>query len=214
MIRERVKRLLAPYRYPQPVPELGADRLYLYLDALWRARALPGAIVEVGCFQCATSAWAFRFLTAIGSPRPYLCFDTFTGFPDEQFAHDVRLGTSASRRTGFRANSPELVRRLLDQWQCPSIQLVQADIVAMPAAALPDTIAVALIDVDLEMPTLAALEKVYPRLVPRGIILVDDCTANDTFRGARIAYSRFVQERQLPERYVFGMGCIGETTGP
>lgn len=213
MIRERIKRLLAPLRYPNPVPELGADRLYLYLDALWRARALPGAVVEIGCFQCATSAWAFRFLQAIGTPRPYVCFDTFSGFPDEQFENDVRLGTKASHRAGFRANSPELVRQLLEQWKCQAIQLVQGDIVAMPATVLPDTIAVALIDVDLETPTLAALEKVYARLVPGGIILIDDCAENDLFRGARVAYRRFAQDHQLLEHYVFGMGCVGETTG-
>ncbi len=213
MIRERIKRLLAPLRYPHPVPELGADRLYLYLDALWRSRALPGAVVEIGCFQCATSAWAFRFLQSIGAPRPYLCFDTFSGFPAEQFDNDVRLGTNASHRGGFRANSPELVRQLLEQWQCGAIQLVQADIVALPATALPDAIAVALIDVDLETPTLAALEKVYARLVPAGVILVDDCTENDMFRGARVAYQRFVADHGLPERYAFGMGVVGETTG-
>jgi hypothetical protein len=214
MMRERIKRLLAPLRYPHPVPELGTDRLYLYLDALWRARALPGAVVEIGCFQCATSAWAFRFLQSIDTPRPYVCVDTFRGFPGEQFDNDVRLGTKRSHRAGFSANSPELVRRLLDQWKCQAIQLVQADVVAMPAMALPDAIAVALIDVDLETPTLAALEKVYARLVPHGIILVDDCAENDMFRGARVAYRRFVEDHQLPERYVFGMGCIGETTGP
>ena len=213
MIRERIKRLLAPLRYPHPVPELSNDRLYLYLDALWRTRALPGAAVEIGCFQCATSAWAFRFLQAIGAPRPYLCFDTFSGFPADQFDNDVRLGTKDSHRTGFRANSPELVRRLLAQWKCDAIQLVPSDIVALPASALPETIAIALIDVDLETPTRAALDKVYPRLAPNGIILVDDCAENDMFRGARVAYRQFVRDHRLPERYVFGMGCIGETTG-
>jgi len=213
MIRERIKRLLAPLRYPHPVPELSNDRLYLYLDALWRTRALPGAAVEIGCFQCATSAWGYRFLNAIGAPRPYICVDTFSGFPDEQFNNDVRLGTKASHRAGFRANSQALVRQLLEQWQCDGIQLVQADIVALPATALPDAIAVALIDVDLETPTLAALDMVYARLAPNGIILVDDCAENDMFRGARVAYRRFVQDHQLPERYVFGMGCIGQTTG-
>jgi hypothetical protein len=213
MIRERLKRLLAPLRYPHPIPELGNDRMYLYLDALWRTRELSGSVIEIGCFQCATSAWAFRFLTAIGRPKPYLCFDTFSGFLDEQFSNDVRLGTKPAHRAGFRANSPELVRRLLRQWRCEAIQLIEADIVAMPAQALPAAIAVALIDVDLETPTRAALDKVYPRLSPNGIILVDDCSENDMFRGARLAYQAFVAEHHLPEIYVFGMGCIGSTTG-
>jgi O-methyltransferase len=215
MIRERLKRILAPYRYPQPVPELGVDRLYLYLDTLWRARALPGAIVEVGCFQCGTSAWAQRFLDAIGSPRPYVCIDTFAGFVDEQFAGDVRLGTRPSHRGGFKASSPALVRQLLEQWNCPSIQLMQADIVALPADRLPEHISVALIDVDLDEPTFAALDKIYPRLVPGGAILVDDCSdaPSNPFRGARVGYERFVRQRDLPERFALGMGCVDARVG-
>lgn len=209
MLYERLKRLIAPLRYPHPVPELSVDRLYLYLDTLWNTRAVPGAIVEIGCFQCGTSAWASRFLQAIGDRRPYICIDTFSGFPDDQFSHDVALGTHESRRRGFRANSPDLVRQLLARWKCQSIRLVQADIVTMSAAELPDAIAVALIDVDLHVPTRTALEKVYPRLAPHGAILIDDCVDNNLFRGAKIGYRQFVSDHHLPERYVFGMGCIG-----
>ena len=209
LLAERVKRLLAPLRYPQPVPELDVDRLYLYLDTLWHTRDVPGAVVEIGCFQCGTSAWAARFLRSIGRPRPYVCVDTFSGFPDDQFRDDVRVGTDASHRRGFGANSRALVAQLLERWECSSIQLVQADIVALAAETLPEHIAVALVDVDLQAPTRAALEKIHPRLAPHGAILVDDCAENGSFRGARLAYSEFVAEHRLPERYAFGMGCIG-----
>jgi len=210
MIRERLKRLLAPIRYPQPVPELGVDRLYLYLDTLWHTRQIAGAVVEVGCFQCGTSAWAYRFLDEIGSARAYVCVDTFAGFVDEQFAGDVRLGTRASYRRGFKENSAALVRQLLDQWQCPSIELLEADIVALQPDRLPQQIAVALVDVDLDEPTFAALEKIYARLVPGGVVLVDDCSDAPTnpFRGARVGYERFVRGHGLPERFAFGMGRV------
>ena len=69
LLAERVKRLLAPLRYPQPVPELDVDRLYLYLDTLWHTRDVPGAVVEIGCFQCGTSAWAARLSPTSGSGR-------------------------------------------------------------------------------------------------------------------------------------------------
>ena len=88
----------------------------------------------------------------------------------------------------------------------------QADIVALAPETLPDRIAVALVDVDLQAPTRAALEKIYPRLAPDGAMLVDDCAENGSFRGARVAYREFVAEHRLPERYLFGMGYIGRAS--
>ncbi len=197
----------------QPLPELRPEHMYLYLDALYRTRELPGAAVEVGCFQCSTSAWAVRMLRAMGVGREYVCVDTFGGFVDAQFDQDVRRGTARTHRRGFRFNSPGLVRRLLVRWGVQEIRLVPADIVELPPAHLPDRIAVALVDVDLEDPTYAALEKLHPRLAPGGTILVDDCSVDpdNPYRGARVGYGRFVRQHRLPERYVFGMGVIGDT---
>ena len=210
-IRERVKRVLEPVLYRRPVPELPPERLYLFCDALWQSRALPGTVVEVGCFQCGTSAWAFSMLKAIGVNRSYLGIDTFRGFNSEQFLRDAQWGTSPIKARGFQANSRVLVERMLQRWDCSAIQLIEADIVDMPASLLPDRIAVALVDVDIEAPTRAALEKLHPLMVPGGTILVDDCDKDpaNPFRGARVAYERFVAEHGLPERYLFGMGCVG-----
>ena len=212
-MRVWLKHALVPLLYRRPVPELPPERLYLLLDALLQTRALPGAVVEVGCFQCGTSAWAYRMIGALELTRPYVCVDTFDGFVASQFSSDVAVGTAPSRREGFRGNSPAFVRRLLDHWGVGEIELVPADIVALAETRLPAQVAVALLDVDLEAPTYAALEKIYPRLVPGGIILVDDCSdaAANPFRGARLAFQRFVRERGLPERFAFGMGCITRT---
>jgi O-methyltransferase len=205
-----LKHALIPLLYRRPVPELPPERLYLLLDALLQTRALPGAVVEVGCFQCGTSAWAYRMIRALDVKRSYVCVDTFGGFVASQFSRDVDVGTAPSRREGFRANSPAFVRRLLDHWGVSEIQLLPADIVALAGTDLPGEIAVALLDVDLDAPTYAALEKIYPRLVAGGIILVDDCSddASNPFRGARLAFQRFVRERGLPEQFTFGMGII------
>jgi hypothetical protein len=196
---------------PRPMPELTPSHLYLYLDTLWRTRGLPGAIVEVGCFQCGTAATASEMLRDAGVAREYVCVDTFGGFVDAQFSHDEQVGTAGALRHGFTLNSPRLVRRFLRRWGADEIRLVEADVVALPPSSLPGQIAVSLIDVDLEEPTYAALGKIYPRLVEGGAILVDDCGADpakNPYRGARLAYQRFVREHGLPERYQFGMALI------
>jgi O-methyltransferase len=202
-LKTLLKRAFYPWLYPQPMPYLKKERLYLYLDTLYATRNVPGAVVEIGCFHGATAAYAHGFLRGIECPRVYLCVDTFGGFPERQFAEDVKLGTTPFRRLTFSANSKSLVRKLLNHWGCQSIELLQADVVHLDAEALPEKIAVALIDVDLVEPTTAALLKIMPRMAPGGVILVDDCDLAH-YKGARIATERVAPNAQ----FRFGMGII------
>ena len=202
-LKRAAHKSLSPWLYRNPEPQLQTDRLYLYLDTLYKTRDVPGAIVEVGCFQGGTATYAFRFLKRINCEREYLCVDTFSGFPQDQFEEDVKLGTSNALAKGFSGNSQAFVRKLLDQWDCPSIKLLEADIVALEAARLPDKIAVALIDVDIAKPTEAALLKILPKMSAGGIILVDDCD-QIPFKGARQATEKIAPKAE----YRFGMGII------
>src|SRR5581483_4350510 len=138
--------------YRSPEPQLQTERLYLYLDTLYQTRNIAGAIVEVGCFQGGTAAYAFRFLKRIHCERRYMCIDTFAGFPKDQFAEEVKLGTSETLIKGFSGNSKPFVRKLLNQWGCSEVELLQSDIVKLDDSQLPHKIAVALIDVDLAGP--------------------------------------------------------------
>jgi predicted O-methyltransferase YrrM len=90
------------------------------------------------------------------------------------------------------------------------VEVVEGDIVELAESALPSEISVCLMDVDLAIPIQAGLKKIYPRLVPGGIVLVDDCEdEGDTeWAGARVGYRRFVEEAGLPERYDSGFGVI------
>jgi hypothetical protein len=202
-LKTLLKGAFYPWLYPQPMPYLKKERLYLYLDTLYKTRTVPGAVVEIGCFHGATAAYAHGFLRGIECPRAYLCVDTFGGFVEQQFAEDVKLGTTASRRQTFSANSKSLVRKLLNHWGCQAIELLQADVVHFDADALPEKIAVALIDVDLVEPTTAALLKIIPRMAPGGVILVDDCDLAH-YKGARMATERVAPKAQ----FEFGMGII------
>ena len=202
-IKTSIKHVLSRWLYRHPAPSLKTERLYLYLDALYQTRNLSGAVVEVGCFQGGTTAFAHRFLQAIGCPRRYVCVDTFGGFPKRQFTEDEKLGTESFLASAFSANSKSLVRKILDRWGCSSVELIQADIVMLDDSLLPEKIAVALIDVDIAEPTFTALKKIAPRMVSGGFILIDDCDMA-SFKGARIATEKFAPNAQ----YEFGMGII------
>lgn len=207
-VRVAARRVRARLFTRKPEAVLQPERLYLYLDALWKRRDLPGAVVEIGCYRGGTSLLASRFLRRSGFPRRYIAYDTFGGFVADQFHADVKLGTPGDFRRHFADNSLALVRRSLDRYDGKEIELVQGDIATLPDSALPDQIAVALVDVDLDIPVHRALERVLPRMVKGGIIFVDDCPENYSWAGARVGYTRFVDAMHLPERYSMGLGII------
>jgi O-methyltransferase len=200
---------LAPERFiPQPASGLQPERLYLYLDALWNRRELPGYALEVGCYRGGTAALASSMLRRTGFARRYRCIDTFGGFVSDQFDADVKHGTPEAFRNFFASTSLPMVRRLLDHYGCQDVELVQGDINKVPESALPEQIAVCLLDVDLEVPTHRGLERIYPRLVEGGIILVDDCPESTNWVGARVGYRNFVRAHGLDEVYQMGMGIL------
>lgn len=207
-VRVAARRLGARLFTRKPEAVLQPERLYLYLDALWKRRDLPGAVVEIGCYRGGTSLLASRFLRRSGFPRRYIAYDTFGGFVEDQFHADVKLGTPTDFRRHFADNSLALVRRSLDRYDGKEIELVQGDIATLPDSALPDQIAVALVDVDLDIPVHKALERILPRMVKGGIVFVDDCPENYSWAGARVGYKRFVDAMHLPERYSMGLGII------
>lgn len=195
-------------RLRPPQPELQPERLYAYLDAIWRRRDVAGDVLEIGCFRGGTTRLAYRFLRSIGCPKRYVALDTFDGFVGPQFEQDRRHGTPGRLRTGFSINDVEAVRRSLRADGCEDVEILRGDIAAIPDAALPASVAICLIDVDLAIPTYAGLSRVVDRLTPGGVVLVDDCDPQNEYAGALVGYRNFVRERKLPEEYFMRMGLV------
>jgi hypothetical protein len=207
-LRATVKhRVLGPLLYRHPPVGLQPDRLYAWHDALLRTGDVPGAVVEVGCNVGGTAAVSWRLLERVGIPRRYVAVDTFSGFVLDQFDADVELGNDPGNRHMFADNSQALTRAVLDRHGAHGVELLRGDITTLDADALPRVVAAALVDVDLADPVYAALDRLWPRLSPGGIILVDDCPERCDWQ-ARAGYRRFVEERGLPERYTFEMGVV------
>jgi len=208
-VRQALKRAarsaLVPviYRYPPSV--LAPERLYVLLHYLTQTKQVPGAVVEVGCNLGGTAVVAKQMLNGLGITKPYICIDTFDGFVGEQFERDVALGTPVENRHSFSSSSRSLVAKILHQHDCDDITLVQGDIVTIADDALPAQCSLVLADVDLTEPTYFTLKRLWPRLAPNGVLLVDDCAEGTNWK-ARIGYSRFCEEHGLAECYMHGMG--------
>ena len=206
-IRRMARGLLTPILYRYPPSGLAPERLYLMLHHVIQTKDVKGPVVEIGCNLGGTTIFARRMMDRLGIRKAYICIDTFDGFVDKQFATDVALGTPSVDQRMFSGSSRKLVEKILRQHHCEDVKLIQGDITTLPDGAFPEECSLALIDVDLTEPTLASLQRLWPRLSPGGTVLVDDCAEQTSWK-ARLAYSRFCREVNQAEQYQYGMGIL------
>ncbi len=206
-LKRMARNALAPLLYRYPPFTLAPERLYLFMHTLIETRAIPGAVVEIGCNLGGTAIIARKMLRRLEMDKQYICIDTFDGFIDAQFAADTARGTPAHDRTLFSGNSRVLVGRIMDQHGCDDVTLIEGDVAGVPDADLPDRCSVVLLDVDLIEPTLTALQRFWPRLATGGVMLVDDCGEQSSWK-ARVAYTRFCKAEGLKPAFRYGMGVL------
>lgn len=208
------KHLTLPIFYRFAPVDLHPARLSVWLEVLRKTQDVPGDVVEIGIMSGGTAIFGSKMLDKLrgssGSKR-YLALDTFNGFAAAHYSYDAEnLGISATHSSrAFSANSKGLVKRILKFHGCAGmVDLVEADISAMPPDQLPKQVSACLLDVDLSKPTYDGLKKIWPRLSPGGVIVVDDCSENNRGWRAIKGYRDFCAEERLPEEYQFNAGIV------
>ena len=158
---------------------------------------LGGAYVEIGCAWGAFTVYVNRHLIGFGPPPPgyrYFCIDTFSGFTAADKAGERKRGLGFSF-DDFDFNSKRLFEEAMRENHLEGIvEVIQADAVTFDYEQLPP-VAFALVDVDLHVPVLAGLRGIWARLLPGGIVAVDDCNPDHPkWNGAYQAYVEFCEE--------------------
>ncbi|MBN4056218.1 class I SAM-dependent methyltransferase [Rhodothermus sp. AH-315-K08] len=140
-----------------------------------------GAIVECGVYKGASlSRFAmFRELLEPEGNRELVAFDSFGAFPETEFEGDKYLRDRFVRVAGLDSISREQMMSVLHQKKCENgVQLHEGDIcktVPKVVGERPDLqIALLNLDVDLYEPSVVVLEHLFPRIVPGGILILDD----------------------------------------
>lgn len=159
------------------------------------AAAAPGDFCEIGCYRGYTTVFLNRHLDDVASHKRYWALDTFGGFVAGDVAHEktARGKNSADDQRAlakFTINSKEWFEATMRQ---NAITRVTAHAGAVQDFVFPERVrfCFALIDVDLHLPTKAALEKLWPQMSPGGVMVVDDCHPNHVYDGSRQALEEF-----------------------
>lgn len=148
-----------------------ADRLRVIADELaaLTARGLPGPVVELGCYRGAMALWIRSVLDSLGDrDREIHVYDSFQGMPAPGVEDSDHLAAGELR------SSPDDVRATHAAWGRPAPVIHPGWFDETIPKELPDEIAFAYLDGDFYDSTLTGLKHCVTRLVPTGVLLVDD----------------------------------------
>jgi O-methyltransferase len=168
------------------------SRLYLLYQWLGTTLGLEGECIEVGSYRGGTAKLVSEMLLRHRPEVELHLFDTFEGMPEQLSLDEVGM------RGAFADTSLQQVQRLLAN--NPMVSLHQGIFPAsMPKGFDTKRFRFAHIDVDIESSVLDCLAFIYPRMVPGGVIVIDDY-GHPNCPGATRAVEQFF--RNAPHRVV------------
>lgn len=140
---------------------------------------LPGHVVECGVFKGASLVRfaTFRELLENEHSRKIIGFDAFGRFPAAVDAADAKFVAQFEAAAGDGISIEEL-RCVLEHKKFANVELVPGDVcrtVPQYVADHPELkISLLHVDVDIYEPTAVALEHLFHRVVPGGLVVLDD----------------------------------------
>jgi hypothetical protein len=169
--------------------------------------AIPGAIVECGVWRGGSMMAAARTLLAHGqTDRELWLYDTFEGMTSPRSCDVDYLGRDAAHLLATESRDEDVsiwcvspldtVKHNLNSTGYPPhrIRYVVGDVQETLKNQRPDAIALLRLDTDWYESTRCELEQLFPRLVPGGILLVDDY---GHWRGCRRAVDEYFAEHHV-----------------
>jgi len=168
--------------YQRGMRAAGADyQIYWRLHiALWAARTsihVEGDFIECGVNKGFVSSAIMLDLNWNDVGRRFYLLDTFAGI-DDRFVSDVEKDAGSLDRnqknleSGFYTKSVDSVRQNFAEWR--DAVIVQGAIPETLPEIKSDRVAFLHLDMNCSPPEIAALEYIWPKMSPGGVVLLDD----------------------------------------
>lgn len=188
--------------YVRPFTALSPERIIAFRDAVVYVErfGIEGAIVECGVWRGGAIMAAAKTLINLGTTgREIYLFDTFEGMtPPEDLDTDLHGRDAASQFEIIRmAASLDEVTRNVGSTGYPSdrVHYVKGRVEDTLPERAPDRIAILRLDTDFYESTRVEFEHLVPRLVPNGVLIIDDY---GHWMGARRATDEFLAATNRP----------------
>ncbi len=156
-------------------------KLIAHYELYKKAQNLPGVIVECGVFKGVSLIRFAMFRHLLGGfhSKKIIGFDSFGLFPETHFTDDIPLRDKFIQTAGQESIScNQLISVLKYKNVLENIELVEGNILE----TVPDyvkkhpelKISLLNLDTDVYEPAVTVLEYLFPKLVRRGVLIVDD----------------------------------------
>ncbi|HTI85272.1 MAG TPA: TylF/MycF/NovP-related O-methyltransferase [Alphaproteobacteria bacterium] len=162
---------------------------------------IPGAFVECGVWKGGTMMMVASTLVALGATdRKLYLYDTYEGHPKPDEKLDVDLHGHRAVDDWFpqwMEVSEDAVRDNMARTGYPmeNVVLVKGRVEDTLPQHAPDTVALLRLDVDWHSPCRHALEHLFPRLSPDGLLILDDY---GHYQGFRTAVDEYLESARSP----------------
>jgi len=188
---------------------INITRFLAHYELYRMVKEIPGCIVECGVYQ-GNSLFAFAKFLEIFHPgdriRNVIGFDSFKGLRDFQ-KEDGPMYPNRSKVEGgwdagyFRDAFHQLMELYhADQFvpQAPRIKMIEGDIKETVPKYVEENpglrISLLHLDVDIFEPNLVALENLYPRVVPGGLVVLDEYAMTE-WGGESAAFEKYFGDK-------------------
>jgi len=155
-----------------------------------RALSLPGDFVECGVWRGVSFAVVTDYLDFATVPKTLYLYDTFEGIPAAY--------NSENLSNAVYAKEPDLHDKVVARFaKYPNVRIVKGVVPDTFAEVVPETISLLHIDMNSSAAEVAALEVLYDRVVPGGVIVLDDFGWRPYVRQT-VAEIDFMERRGVP----------------
>ncbi len=162
----------------QPSGPTGAANINILCEMIERTCRLDGDIADCGVFIGGSTIGMGLYMRERGIAKTIYGFDSFEGFDEESAAKDMELGGVKNEDRhlhGFSSTSFEKVVAKVNRYHLQSVKLVKGYFSeSLPTLSSSVRFCFAHLDVNLYDFYKQCLEFFYYRLVPGGIILLDE----------------------------------------
>ena len=183
---------------------LEPSQLAEIIQSLDKVKNLNGCICEIGVARGMTTMFICQHIKDLKNIPKFYCLDTFNSFVQEDINYEIeKRNKTKYELEGFSYNN-------FDKWkknfkEFTFVEAIQTDVKKFNFEKI-KPIKLALLDVDLYLPTLSALRKLKKNMQKGGIIIVDDVSKNNSWDGANQAFYEFVKENSFNFKLV-GSKC-------
>lgn len=163
--------------------------LYTAVWAAYHCINIPGNFVELGVYKGMTTAIAAAYLDFQNIAKKWYLYDTFSGIPDDH------LNDKWSNDVYSKLDPDQWYNEVRDLFKnYPNVEVIRGKVPDSFSQALPEKIAFMHIDMNSAKAELDALERLFDRVSPGGMILFDDY-GWPVALAQRVVEDKFMQER-------------------